>query len=176
MWFFWGTGWGGWGGGGGWACYAATCLLSLARRSWCYAATCLLSLARRSWCYAATCLLSLARCSWCYAATCLLSLARRSWCYAATCLFCFYVQVSPWAENVFRSVMSKWNLRVKRVNADTRRMARSALTRNGQPWNGISQKNCVLRRPMDCWMKKLPSMCAVLSGDPIHLESTSSKT
>ena len=47
--------------------------------------------------------------------------------------FCFYVQVSPWAENVFRSVMSKWNLRVKRVNADTRRMARSALTRNGQP-------------------------------------------
>ena len=47
--------------------------------------------------------------------------------------FCFYVQVSPWAENVFRSVMSKWNLRVKRVNGDTRRMARSALTRNGQP-------------------------------------------
>ena len=45
------------------------------------------------------------------------------------------VTVSPWAENVFRSVMSKfkWNLRVKRVNADTRRMARSALTRNGQP-------------------------------------------
>ena len=41
--------------------------------------------------------------------------------------------ISPWAENVFRSVMSKWNLRVKRVNADTRRMARSALTRNGQP-------------------------------------------
>ena len=47
--------------------------------------------------------------------------------------FCFYVQVSPWAENVFRSVMSKWNLRVKRANADTRRMARSALTRNRQP-------------------------------------------
>ena len=36
-------------------------------------------------------------------------------------------------ENVFRSIMSKWNLRVKRVNGDTRRMARSALTRNGQP-------------------------------------------
>ena len=67
--------------------------------------------------------------------------------------FCFYVQVSPWAENVFRSVMSKWNLRVKRANADTRRMARSALTRNRQPWNSISQRNCVLRRPMDCWMK-----------------------
>ena len=36
-------------------------------------------------------------------------------------------------ENVFRSIMSKWNLHVKRVNGDTRRMARSALTRNGQP-------------------------------------------
>ena len=57
VWFFWGTGWGG--GVGGGKGYAVTCQTLLMLRcntavsSW-YAATCLLSLARRSWCYAAT--------------------------------------------------------------------------------------------------------------------------
>ena len=103
---------------------------------------------------AAACPLSLARRSWCYAATCLLSLARRK---------CFQV------NHVKMEFTRKTRKRGHKTHGT------QCIDKKWSALKRYIQRNCVLRRPMDCWMKKLPSMCTVLSGDPIHLESTSSK-
>ena len=99
-------------------------------------------------------LLSLARRSWCYAATCLLSLARRK---------CFQV------NHVKMEFTRKTHKRGHKTHGT------QCIDKKWSALKRYIQRNCVLRRPMDCWMKKMPSMCTVLSGDPIHLERTRSK-